>query len=67
MAVFACKMLGPKRFLLVLASLVLILVATWKHYAQAFALKAVPDAFQVRSIIYANEESWGFVAGGNEA
>lgn len=65
--VFAYKMLGPKRFLLLLASLLLIVVATWKHYEQEFALQAVPDAFQVRSIIYANEESWGFGPGGNEA
>lgn len=65
--VFAWKKLGPRRFLLVLASLILVLVSTWKHYEQEFALQVVPDALQVRSIIYANEESWGFGPGGNEA
>lgn len=65
--VFALRKFGPRRFLLLLASLVLILVAIWKHYEQEFALQAVPDALQVRSVIYANEESWGFGPGGNEA
>ena len=64
---FAYKKLRPRHFLLLLGSLILIPVYTWKHYEQEFALQAVPDALQVRSIIYANEESWGFGPGGNEA
>jgi len=65
--VFAWKKLGPRRFLLLMASLMLVMVTTWKHYEQEFALQAVPDALQVRSITYANDESWGFGPGGNEA
>ena len=65
--VFAYKKLRPRHFLLLLASLLLVPTATWKVYEQKFALQAVPDALQVRSIIYTNEESWGFGPGGNEA
>lgn len=64
---FAYKKLRPRHFLLLLGALILIPVATWNHYEQEFALQAVPHALQVRSIIYANEESWGFGPGGNEA
>lgn len=64
---FVSSKLRPTHFLLLLVVLLAAPVATWKHYEQAFALQAVPDALQVRSIIYANEESWGFGPGGNEA
>jgi hypothetical protein len=65
--VFTYKMLGPRLFPLLLASLLLASTAAWKHYEREFILQAVPDALQVRSITYANEESWGFGPGGNEA
>ncbi|MES2583132.1 MAG: hypothetical protein V4627_10480 [Pseudomonadota bacterium] len=65
--VLAWKKLGTWRFLLLLTWLLLVLTTTWKHYEQKFALQAVPDALHVRSILYANEESWGFGPGGNEA
>jgi hypothetical protein len=65
--VFTYKKLGPGFFLLLLASLLLASTAAWKHYEHEFVLQAVPDALQVRSILYANDESWGFGPGGNEA
>lgn len=64
---FAYTKLGPRLFLLLLASLVLVPTAAWKHYEKEFVLQAVPEALQVRSILYANDESWGFGPGGNEA
>ncbi len=65
--VFAYQALGPRFFLIVSASLLLASTAAWKHYERQFVLQAVPDALQVQSVTYANEESWGFGPGGNEA
>jgi len=41
--------------------------AGWKILERSFRLDQVPDALEVREILYAKEESWGFGPGGNEA
>lgn len=42
-------------------------IAAFKIYERDFKLSVVPDALQVSSISYSEEESWGFGPGGNEA
>ena len=65
--IYAYKMLRFKRFLLMVASLVLVPTAAWKLYERKVILQAVPDALEVQTVLYRNEEAWGFGPGGNEA
>ena len=65
--VYAYRKLPPAHFLLLAATLVLVPTGAWKYHEHEFLLQAVPDALEVRSIAYRNEESWGFGPGGNEA
>lgn len=65
--IFAYKKLRAKRFLALLAVLVLTPYGAWKFYQRQFMLSVVPQALKVQSIAYRLEESWGFGPGGNEA
>ncbi len=65
--IYAYKKLRFKKFLLLVASLVLVPTAMWKLYERKVILKTLPDALEVKTILYQNEESWGFGPGGNEA
>ncbi len=65
--IYAYRKLRFKRFLLLVASLALVPTATWKFYERKFNLEVIPDALEVRTVSYRNEESWGFGPGGNEA
>jgi hypothetical protein len=64
--VFAYKTLTYSHFILLLLILVASPVVAFKIYERNFKLSVVPDALQVRSIFYSEEESWGFGSGGNE-
>lgn len=59
--------LKRSHFLLLMALLVLIPVGTFKIKQRAHHLSFVPDALQVDSISYREEDAWGFGPGGNEA
>lgn len=65
--VYAFRKLSPGKFIV----LVLLLIAppfiAYKSYERDFKLGVVPDALNVSSISYSEEESWGFGPGGNEA
>ena len=65
--IYAYRKLAFKHFLVLVASLLLIPVVIWKLHEREFILQAVPDALEVRTVSYRNEESWGFGPGGNEA
>lgn len=65
--VFAYKKLTHSHFALLLFFLVISPVVAFKIYERDFKLSVVPDALQVSSISYSEEESWGFGPGGNEA
>jgi hypothetical protein len=41
--------------------------ATFRSHEKRFMLSFTPDAFEINSISYSKEESWGFGPGGNEA
>jgi hypothetical protein len=42
------------------------LFASFKLYERQFRLSHVPEGLNVSTILYANDESWGFGPGGNE-
>lgn len=65
--IYVYKKFRFKGVLLLVASLVLVPTALWKSYERKLILQAVPDALEVRSVSYRNEESWGVGPGGNEA
>lgn len=65
--VFAYKKLSRVYFFLILSMLIASPIAAFKIYERGFKLSVVPDALQVSSISYSEEESWGFGPGGNEA
>jgi hypothetical protein len=65
--IYAYKKLRLKWFLLLVVSLLLVPTAMWKFYERKFSLEVIPDALEVRTVSYRNEESWGFGPGGNEA
>lgn len=50
-----------------LALIALILFVSFKFYERQNHLSFVPEKLQVSTILYAEEESWGFGPGGNEA
>jgi hypothetical protein len=56
-----------KRFLVLVAALVLVPAGMWKFYERLFILEVVPQALGVQNVSYRLEESWGFGPGGNEA
>lgn len=57
----------PLRFLVASALLFVCLHAGWSSLEDRYRLAFVPDGLHVRHIEYANEASWGFGPGGNEA
>ena len=65
--IFAHKKLRRVHFFLILSVLIASPIVTFKVYERDFKLSVVPDALQVNSISYSEEESWGFGPGGNEA
>lgn len=65
--IYAYKKLRVKRFLALVAALLLAPVGMWKLYERKFILEAVPQALGVKTVSYRLEESWGFGPGGNEA
>lgn len=58
---------APRTMVLISVATFLTVSAGWKYWERSFHLSHVPDALQVSRILYANEESWGFGPGGNEA
>ena len=65
--VYAYRRLPLGTFLMVAAAVFGLPFAAYKAYERSFMLSVVPDALEVRSISYSEEESWGFGPGGNEA
>lgn len=65
--IFAFKKLPRSYFFLLLLILIASPIIAFKIYERGFKLSVVPDALQVSSISYSEEESWGFGPGGNEA
>jgi len=65
--IFAFKKLPRVYFFLILSMLIVSPIVVFKIYERNFKLSVVPDALQVSSISYSEEESWGFGPGGNEA
>ena len=58
---------APRTMMLISAATLLLASAGWKCWVHSFHLGHVPDALEVRRILYVKEESWGFGPGGNEA
>lgn len=50
----------------VAAAAVLLSIGGCAYYIRDHQLSHVPNALQVREVVYAEEESWGFGPGGNE-
>jgi hypothetical protein len=65
-AIFCC-IRWPRTCLMLGATLTIAAVIGWDGYIDRYRLAHVPDALQVQRILYAQEESWGFGPGGNEA
>lgn len=65
--IFAYRKLTRGWFVLLVSFLIASPVVAFKIYERDFKLSVVPDALQVNSITYSEEESWGFGPGGNEA
>jgi hypothetical protein len=65
--VFAFKKLSRGNFFRLLVVLIVSPIIVFKIYERNFKLSVVPDALEVCSISYSEEESWGFGPGGNEA
>lgn len=66
-SIYAYKKLPRSYFCLFIALLLAGPVSAFKIYERSFMLSIVPDALGVNSILYREEESWGFGPGGNEA
>lgn len=64
---YTYRKLPHSYFLLLLFAFIAGPFAVFKIYENGFMLSVVPDALQVNSISYSEEESWGFGPGGNEA
>lgn len=65
--IYAYKKLPRNLFVLLIALTLGLPYVAYKLYEQKFMLETVPDALNVSSIAYREEESWGFGPGGNEA
>ena len=65
--IFAYKKLPRAYFIFIITILIASPIVAFKIYERGFKLSVVPDALQVSSISYSEEESWGFGPGGNEA
>ncbi|MBC3910681.1 hypothetical protein [Undibacterium umbellatum] len=65
--VYLYKKLSRRTFILLALTLAGGPYLAYKLYERQFMLEAVPDALGVTSIVYQNEESWGFGPGGNES
>jgi len=65
--IIAFKKLPRVYFFLMLSILIASPIVVFKIYERGFKLSVIPDALQVSSISYSEEESWGFGPGGNEA
>jgi hypothetical protein len=64
---YSHKKLPRPVFWLLLFGLFVVPFGIYKNYEKSFMLSFVPDALQIESISYHEEESWGFGPGGNEA
>lgn len=58
---------APRTMGTLVAGVLLTVTVGCKLWERSHRLSHVPDALQVRQIVYANEEAWGFGPGGNEA